>query len=198
MHNPMFLLLHVSIYVMQLCNTQVSAGASATSISAADRLAKPTEAEKKVLGRLFPSSKSSTKRPSTSRPFDPTADCCVSTKQKKKKAATTEGRPKTIKVVVVPKLLPVVPKGVHRNNLAKSGRIKPLLFRRSMTCSEVQKVIRTGFSNITLNKWKYLDSSRNNILSVAECQEVDGEVVVARKGCLYVCEEVSTALHNHY
>ena len=99
---------------------------------------------------------------------------------------------------MIPKLLPVVPKGVHRNNLAKSGRIKPFLFRRSMTCSDVQKVIRTGFSNITLNKWKYLDSSCNNVLSVAECQEVDGEVVVPRKGCLYVCEEVSAAVHNHY
>ena len=193
-------LIHVHVYTcntivhcchtVQLCNPQTSTGVSASCISAADRLAKPTEAEQKILGKLFPSSKSSTKRPSSSRPFDPTVDCSVSIRQKKKKAATTEGRPTNVKVVVLPKLLPAIPKGVRRSQMCKGGRIKSLLFKRSMSCSEVRSVIRRGFSHLGLEKWKYLESSRNNILSVSECQEIDGGVVVTRKGCLYVCEEV--------
>ena len=114
----------------------------------------------------------------------------IAIRQKKKKAAITEGRPTNVEVVVMPKLLPAIPKGVRRSQMCKGGRIKSLLFKRSMTCSEVQSVVRRGFSHLGLEKWKYLESSRNNILSVSECQEIDGGVVVARKGCLYICEEI--------
>ena len=60
-----------------------------------------------------------------------------------------------------------------------------------MTATEVRSIIRRGFSHLGLANWKYLECSRNNFLTLAECQEVDGAAAVGQKGCLYICEEVN-------
>ena len=49
--------------------------------------ARPSEAEAKALAKLFPSSALSSKK----RPFDPTNQCCIAHKQKKKKAVHASG-----------------------------------------------------------------------------------------------------------
>ena len=108
-------------------------------------LAKPSEAEAKALSRLFPSKSSGNKR---KHPFDPTSECCVQEKQKKKKAATTEGRVTNVQVILLKCFTPSLPRGRRRTELKDSGRIKMLQFKRSMSPHEVLSQIVRGFHHI--------------------------------------------------
>ena len=145
-------------------------GISAAALS--DRLGKPGQKEGEVLSKLFPSS--SKKRKTSCRPFDPTAECCVSAQQKRKKAATTGGRPTNVKVVVMPKFLPVIPRGARRTKLFSEGRVKSVQFKRSMDYTEVKSVVSRAFTNIPLASWKYLECSRDNRVQFAASQQLNG------------------------
>ena len=88
------------------------------------------------------------------------------------------------------KMCSSLPRGKHRAQLSKAGRIQVLQFKRSMNVSEVEARIRQGFKEIGgLQSWKVLDGF-NNVLTVSKNQILDGEMVVNRKGSLYLCQEV--------
>ena len=130
-------------------------------VAAADRLAQPTEAERKLLGRLFLSSKS------LGNDHHVPGHLILQETALQKKAATTKGRPISVTIAVLPKFLPSIPKGIRRSRMSKGGRMKSLLLKHIMTVTEVRCIIRRGFSHLGLANWKYLECSRNNFLMLA-------------------------------
>ena len=100
-------------------------------------MGKPSEADARILGSLFPSA-SQTKR-KFSKAFSPLDDCVVS-KQKQQKKAT---RVKAWKVTVI-----MIPE----QSYMKVGYIKQLEFSRNMSSQEVQNIIIRGFSDKIVGK----------------------------------------------
>ncbi len=136
-----------------------------------------------TIGNLFPSGKRS------SHPFDPTSDSCAESAQKEKKAANAQGRVTNVQVVMLHSFTPNLPRGKCRADLKKDGGIQTLQFRRSMTPLQVQNQIIRGFQSIAdLHAWTVLESSYNR-LAAAKKQMIDGEDVINRKGCLYLCQK---------
>ena len=158
-------------------------------MSISQRLSKPSLGEAKALGSLFPSSNShSGKR---GRAFDPTADECISVEKKKKKAAVSQGRPTNVKIMMLKSFSPFIPRGRPRALLKQEGREIMLQFRRSMSPQEVRNTIIRGFSKAHgLDNWTYLACDSDNHLFVSKNQELDGNDVINRKGCLYICPKV--------
>ena len=119
-------------------------------------------------------------------PFDPTSECCVQDKQKKKKAATTKGRVTNVQVILLKCFTPSLPRGRRRTELKDSGRIKMLQFKRSMSPHKVRSQIVRGFHHIKgLETLTYLDSRDNN-LKISKKKDLGGEDVIKRKGSLYL------------
>jgi hypothetical protein len=94
-----------------------------------------------------------------------------------------------VQVVMLEKMLNSIPRGKHRSNLTQAGRIQSLHFKRSMSVSEVDALIRQCFKDV--QSWKVLEGV-NNVLSASKNQSLDGEAVISRKGSLYLCQEVCT------
>lgn len=160
-------------------------------------LGRPSDAEKLVLGSLFPSS-SGVKREAPQ--FDPLAD--VSQHKKKKPSNKLTVRPFTREVVLLPQYRGTVPRNKVRQELQHQKRIQPLKFKRSMSSLEVKNVIRRGFQQINgFLSFHYLECIQNNRLAVVASQDVDGEFVSTKKGgSLYlceVCEEVCSLYYSH-
>ena len=66
-----------------------------------------------------------------------------------------------------------------------------LQFRRSMSPQEVRNTIIRGFSKAHgLDNWTYLACDSDNHLFISKNQELDGNDVINRKGCLYICPKV--------
>ena len=154
-------------------------------------MSKPTEAEAKALAKFFPSTKSK----SSGGSFDPTADCVVLGQQKKKKAAIKpKQRPISISVVMMKKYSPIVPKGKKRQQLAAQGRILNMKVTREMSSEEIQSKINRAFE---VSEYTVLecDSSGHNLLKCCD-QEIDGDAVAQRRGCLYLCETFQVALYK--
>lgn len=159
------------------------------------KLAKPNEAEAKALSTMFPSSTPGPKK--RPRSFDPTSECCVSSAQKKKKAAISQGRPTNIQVVLLQRFTPNLPRGKHRSLLKNKGRILTLQFRRSMSVLDVKNTLRQSFSNIEdFDTWSVLECMDNN-LSISKKQDLDGEDVINRKGALYLMQTQKKVLLIH-
>lgn len=172
---------------MRLCQSPV--GSKIASL--ANRLSKPTSGEAQVLGKLFPSSSRGKKR---SKSFDPTNDCCVLDAQKKKKAADVQGRPTNVQVVMLQTFVTNLPRGRYRNDLKKDGRVQTLQFRRSMTALQTRNQILQGFRELScLESWTVLET-RDNHLIVAKNQLLDGDGVINRKGCLYLCQKANKVI----
>ena len=79
--------------------------------------------------------------------------------------------------------------------------VKVLSFKRRMTPKQVSNVIRWGFVDLKLQTWTYLEASQDGVLNECTNQEMDLEVVVSRKGSLYLCERpevisVSVRIHK--
>ena len=142
------------------------------------------------MGSLFPSSNTQGKR---SRAFDPTDDC-ISVEKKKKKAAISSGRPTNIKVMILKKFSPFIPRGRPRNLLRQEGREVTLQFRRTMKPDEVQDVIIRGFPALHDLPWSYLACDSDNRLSMSKNQQLDGNDIINRKGCLYICPKVNITI----
>lgn len=138
------------------------------------------------MAQFFPST-AKPKVGSSSNTFDPTAECVVSGNQKKKKAAI---RPKqravNVSVVMMKKYSPTIPKGKERQNLAAEGRILNMKVTRGMNAKEVKDKISKAFevSNYTVLE---CDSNGHSLLKCCD-QDIDGDTVAQRRGCLYLCE----------
>lgn len=95
-------------------------------------LVNPSQAEKAELSRLFSHSSSILKKHSAA--FDPMAECVALPQLKKKKSVI---RPVSRDVVVFPQLVNRIPHKVEKNSLKREGRIKSLVFKRTMSASQV-------------------------------------------------------------
>ena len=148
------------------------------------KLKTPTLAEAKVLSSYFPSTSGKQK---SIRPFDPSAQSVVFSRQKKKKAAITRQRDSIITVILMDKYFPCIPRGKRRQKLASMGKFQTIQFNRLMSHREVKNKIVRAFE---VDDFVVLDSdAAGHNLVKCENQDIDGEKVVKRKGCLYLCKE---------
>lgn len=158
------------------------------------RVKRPSETEAKALASLFPSS--TRKRPNQPS-FDPTAECVALSQQKKKKRAS-KGKPSTVRVVLLKSFTKVVPKGKRRQLLLSKGRVKPVKFLRSMGYLEVKDAIFCAFQEFNLSSFVVLDTTESgHHLTKAKEQDINGDVAIKKRGCLYLCEKYEV-LKNSY
>jgi hypothetical protein len=148
------------------------------------KVKKPSEAEAKALAKFFPSS---TKPKAVTQAFDPSAESVVSSQQKKKKAAI---RPKqrtvSVSVVMMKKYSSTIPKGKERQSLASEGRILNMKVTRGMSAKEIKDKISKAFE---VQNYTVLECDGNGHSLIKCCdQEIDGDAVAQRRGCLYLCE----------
>lgn len=125
------------------------------------------------------------------QPFDPSNQCCASIAQKKKKSATssTSGRPTNVQVAILPGFTPILPRGRSRTALIKSGRIKTLQFKRSLTALQVKNKIFQEFKGLEdLESWTVMENKSNH-LAISKIQKPNGNDVINRKGSLYLCQK---------
>ena len=152
-------------------------------------MSKPTEAEAKALAKYFPSAQSKIRQGA----FDPTAECVVLGQQKKKKAAIRPKQwPISISVVMMQSYGPVIPKGKERQKLASQGRILNMKVTRGMSSKEVEDKIHRAFQ---VTDYTVLECDSNGHTLLKSCdQDIDGDAITQRRGCLYLCEtfQVST------
>ena len=102
------------------------------AIDVCKKVGKPSQEDRKVLNKLFPSTGSSSSRlsaaSSRSFKFNPKKESCAELNKLKKKAAVLKkgkgGKSRTITAVLFKKLPLMVPKGSLRKKLSDEGRIK--------------------------------------------------------------------------
>lgn len=175
-------------------------GAVDKSLLLCKKLKKPSEANKRHLAKLFPSSSGTLPRPKPlSTAFDPIAECVASSQQQKKKAAITRERPRKLTCVLLPEMPAIVPKSSCRKRLNKVGRIQKLEFRRSMSSLQTRNTIIKGFAALKPYGLKFLQCTSSNEMCLADDQNVDGEGVItlAGQGSLYMCEDVKVLINVH-
>ena len=86
---------------------------------------------------------------------------------------------------------PFIPRGHPIGLLKQEGREIMLQFRPSMSPQEVRNTIIRGFSKAHgLDNWTYLACDSDNHLFISKNQQLDGNDVINRKGCLYICPKV--------
>ena len=94
-------------------------------------------------------------------------------------------------VVMLPEFTPNLPRGKKRSVLKVDGRIKTIQFKRSMSSLEVKNTIMRGFKHIEdLESWTFMDTNDNHLSAAKQQAGLDGEEVITRKGCLYVCQNI--------
>lgn len=120
--------------------------------------------------------------------FDPSADCVVLDSKRKKKAAIKRKPERfvTISVVMMKKFIPSIPKGKQRQRLASQGRMQGLKVTHSMNGQEIRNKIMDAFK---VSKFTILETDKTGHILLKSCdQEIDGGMVIQRRGCLYLCE----------
>lgn len=148
------------------------------------KLGKPSEANAKVLATLFPVCASSRNK----RKFDPTEESVVVEQHRRKKSATPKGRSKLITVVLLKDILSSIPKGATREQLKKKGQVKDVAFQRHFSEDEVMEVLAENFEALSDSEVEFLQSHKNNSLSRAQVQNLDGIgiIMLAGSGSLYL------------
>ncbi len=168
---------------------------SSKAFKLSGKLGKPSEAEKKRLAKLFPSSSGSKlKLPAKrSAAFDPTAECVAAPQQKKKKAAVQVIRPVSRDVILMKQIPTSVPKLNQRKDLKRELRQQTLLFTRRMSSLQVNNVIVRGFRHLKVTGVVHLECGKDLKFHIAENQEPDGTVILSRRGTLYLSQQ---EVHN--
>ena len=100
-----------------------------------------------MLSSLFPSSSSTQSFKTT---FNPTSES-VNFDQKIKKKGSSHVRAFKLWVVVGEKLFTAIPKATLRKTLNKSGRVKKVEFRRTMSSLQVKNQITKAFPSLKLD-----------------------------------------------
>ena len=146
--------------------------------SICESLAKPSEANARALANLFPATKK--------RKFDPLSISVNSNSKRKKTAFSNKGRSKLITVVCLDCNSGMIPRGSVREKLRSNGRISDIAFFRYLTYEDIKGIIEQAFS--LKSKLIFLKSQKNNLLCIAERQELNGAEVIhlAGKGALYL------------
>ena len=149
------------------------------------KISKPSDLEVKELSKFFPSYQS---KGGPSKKFDVGAKSVVEDNKKKKKTAIRKRQPKpsVISVILLDDFTPSVPRGNARHKLASSGKMQTVRFSRDMSGDMVKERISSVFN---CSEYTYLEGdSSGHTLCKSSDQELDGEAVVDRKGCLYLCK----------
>lgn len=153
-------------------------------------MGKPSETDRKLLSKLYPACTS--RSLSQKRKFNPSEKSVAETKKATKKAAIPRGgKARSITAVLLKHPLPTVPKGGARKQLSNEGRIRKMQIRRSMTPSEIKRVITDCFSTFEGAKGvKFMKCNQDNSLSIEENQTLNGDETaeVAGGGSLYLTE----------
>ena len=163
------------------------------AIDICKKVGKPSEENRKVLNKLFPSGGSSRSK------FNPKKESCAELNKLKKKAALPKkgkgGKSRSITAVLFKKLPVTVPKGALRKKLSDEGRINKILIRRSMTSSEIKHVISNSFSSfIGAKNVKFVRCDKSNSLKVVDSMLDGNETAnLAGGGSLYLLEVSSVS-----
>lgn len=157
------------------------------------KISKPSPAEAKELSRLFPNSFKSGSS-GTKRKFDPndsSLNCIVPDKCKKKKSATSSGRPVKMQVCRLSSLTSSIPKGKKRALLKTEGRLVDVYITRSLSSDKIKAAINRAFHHLSC-EWDYLECGQDHQLSLLEDQSPSGDVLCNKRGCIYIVDrEVS-------
>ena len=162
------------------------------------RLGKPSETNAKVLATLFPACASSTKN--KKRKFDPKDECIVAGQHRcKQSASQSKGRSKQITVVLLSNIPSSIPKGAAHEQLKKKGKVREVPFQRYMSEEEVKEVLIEDFECLSYSEVQFLQSHKNNSLSIAMVQDLDGIGVIFLAGCgsLYLKVSLKEGSENH-
>jgi hypothetical protein len=92
----------------------------------------------------------------------------------------------SLQVLVLKNFMFSIPRGKHRKDLDRAGRIQSLQFKRLMTVEQSRNVILHGFRALGISDFTVAD----NWLVVSTNQQLDGLAIINRKGSLYLCEKV--------
>jgi len=85
-----------------------------------------------------------------------------------------------------------VPKGRERISLEAGGKLKRLYVNKDASHNDVKEKICTAYN---IRSFTYLECVKGgNKLIVSSNQLMDGNEAIVRRGCLYLCKEVSIIL----
>ena len=145
---------------------------------------KRTEKEKNVLAKLFSSSSSiSRKRPMA---FDPMAESSNSEFQRKKSVV----RPVSRDVIFFAEKCSRVPQRGLKVSLSKEGRMKSLVYKRTMTSLQVQEEIRRGFKSVCHDgPIHFLCAMKDNKLVESSIVQPGGDDICGKRGAVYVYQD---------
>ena len=118
--------------------------------------------------------------------------CGFRATKKKKAAIRPKQRPISISVVMMQSYVPVIPKEEERQKVASQGRILNMKVTRGMSSKEVEDKIHRAFQ---VTGYTVLECDSNGHTLLKSCdQDIDGDAIAQRRGCLYLCEtfQVST------
>ena len=150
----------------------------------------PSDKDKNILAKLF--SPSTTVPRKRSMAFDPSAESFNFPQQKKKKSVV---RPVSRDVIFLPEQYKTVPQKGIKAGLHKQGRIKSLIFKRTMTTKQVRATIMHEFRSLHCSNIKFLMATRDNKL--VELAEMNGEDVCGKRGAVYVYQVMALYVHVH-
>ncbi len=110
--------------------------------------------------------------------------------QKLKKKGGIRTRPYKLWVVIGNELFTSIPKANLRRSLNKSGRVKKVEFRRSMSEMQVQTVIVQAFPQLQLEKPTFMKCVDMQMVCIEDSGYPNGEGIceIASKGSLYMVE----------
>ena len=130
-----------------------------------------------MLAKLFSSSNiAPRKRPMV---FDPTADSMNLEQQRKKSVV----RPVTRDFVFFPEYHDRVPKTA----LSEEGRVKSIVFKRTMTPLQVQSLIQRSFASISHEgAFSFLVATKDNKLVESPVPEPSGDDISSKRGIIYI------------
>ena len=108
----------------------------------------------------------------------------MATQHQKKKAANAKykGRSKALEVMVLKEIPTTIPRGPLKKRLEAVGRKKGLFFHRVMSEKEVNDVILHAFENLGIRRFRYLIPLKDNTLTVAQKQRLDGYGIIQMAG----------------
>ena len=156
------------------------------AIKALQKVKRPSASTVQKLAKLYPSSRAPVKRLTDT--FDPLQECVALPAKRAKKSVRV--KPVTLEVIVLPPSESLVlPRGKQRHQLATSGRVKNLQFKRTMSALQVRNTIISNFANLSLTSWEFLDV-RGGKLEKSDSQQPGGEIC-QRRGAVYLKEQVS-------
>lgn len=155
-------------------------------------LSKHSEKEKSVLAKLFGSSSSVVrKRPTT---FDPMAEASNFESQKKKKCVV---RPVTRDVIFLAEKSSRLPQKSLKSSMIEGGRVKSVVFKRTMTPLQVQRALHEGFKLVAHDgAFHFLMTTKDNKLIDPPTLQPSGDDICAKRGAVYVYQEQK--VYKHY